>query len=97
MKKSLRSMKKILLLGFIFFIFAIPLTSFGQEEGCGDEGECIEGDCENGLGTYVFTDGSTYSGEWKDGYPEGSGILKYIDGPSYKGKWYRGLYIDEKN
>ena len=90
-------MKKILLLGFIFFIFAIPLTSFGEEEGCGDEGECIEGDCENGLGTYVFTDGSTYSGEWKDGYPEGSGILKYIDGPSYKGKWYRGLYIDEKN
>jgi hypothetical protein len=84
-------MKKILLLGFIFFIFAIPLTSFGEEEGCGDEGECIEGNCENGLGTYVFTDGSSYSGDWKDGFPEGSGTLKFTDGSKQDGKWKDGF------
>ena len=90
-------MKKILFLGFIIFAIAIPLTSFAEEEGCGEEGECIEGDCENGQGTYVFTDGSSYSGEWKDGFPEGSGTLKYINGSVDEGIWKGGLYIDKKN
>jgi len=90
-------MKKILFLAFVLLVFAIPLATFGEEEGCGEEGECIEGDCENGLGTYVFTDGSSYSGEWKDSFPEGSGILKYIDGSKLEGWWTRGLYIDGKN
>ena len=90
-------MKKILFLVFIIFAIAIPLTSFAEEEGCGEEGECIEGDCENGRGTYVFTDGSSYNGEWKDGFPEGSGTLKYINGSVDEGEWTHGLYIDENN
>jgi hypothetical protein len=90
-------MKKILLLIFILFAFLIPLTSFGEEEGCGEEGECIEGDCENGLGIYVFSDGSFYKGEWKDGFPEGSGTLKYIDGLKDEGEWRGGFYIGERN
>ena len=90
-------MKKILFLVFIIFAIAIPLTSFAEEEGCGEEGECIEGDCENGQGTYVFTDGSSYNGEWKDGFPEGSGTLKYINGSVDEGEWTHGLYIDENN
>ena len=90
-------MKKILLIAFILFACVIPLKSFGGEEGCGEEGECIEGNCENGLGTYVFTDGSSYSGEWKDGFPEGSGTLKYIDGSMDEAKWQGGLNIDKKN
>jgi len=89
-------MKKILSLVFIILVYVIPLTSFGEEEGCGEEGECIEGDCENGLGTYVFTDGSFYSGEWKDGFPEGSGTLKYIDGLKDEGEWRGGSYIGER-
>ena len=90
-------MKKILFLSFILFACAIPLASFGGEESCEEEGDCIEGDCENGRGTYVFTDGSSYNGEWKDGFPEGSGILKYIDGSKDEGEWTHGLYIDENN
>ena len=90
-------MKKILFLGFIIFAIAIPLTSFAEEEGCGEEGECIEGDCENGQGAYVFTDGSSYSGNWKDGFPEGSGTLKYINGSVDEGIWQGGLYIVKKN
>ena len=90
-------MKKILFLGFIIFAIAIPLTSFAEEEGCGEEGECIEGDCENGRGTYVFADGSSYNGEWKDGFPEGSGTLKYINGSVDEGIWQGGLYIVKKN
>ena len=90
-------MKKILFLALILIVYAIPLTSFGGEEGCGEEGECIEGDCENGWGAYVFTDGSSYYGEWKDGFPEGPGTLKYIDGSMDEGKWQGGLNIDKKN
>ena len=90
-------MKKILFLSFILFAFAIPLVSFGGEESCGEEGDCIEGNCENGRGTYVFTDGSSYNGEWKDGFPEGSGTLKYINGSADEGIWKGGLYIDKKD
>jgi len=90
-------MKKILFLAFIILVHAIPLASFGTEEGCDEEGECIEGDCENGLGTYIFTDGSSYSGEWKDGFPDGSGILRYIDDLKDEGEWRGGFYIGEKN
>ena len=90
-------MKKILFFTFILFVCAIPLKSFGEEEGCGEEGECIDGNCENGTGIYVFTDGSSYSGEWKDGYPEGSGILKFIDGSENTGEWSHGIYIGERN
>ena len=90
-------MKKILILTFIIIAHVIPLTSLGEEESCGEEGECIEGDCENGPGTYIFTDGSSYSGTWKDGFPEGSGTLKYIDGSKDEGKWSGGLFIGEMN
>lgn len=90
-------MKKILLLAFILFAYFTPLQAFGGEEGCDEEGECIEGDCENGSGMYVFTDGSSYSGAWKDGFPDGSGILKYIDGSKDEGEWKGGFYIGERN
>ena len=29
--------------------------------------ECIEGDCDNGYGTYTFANGDKYIGEYKDG------------------------------
>ncbi len=89
--------RKTLLFAFILLAYAIPLVSFGAEESCGEEGECIEGDCENGQGTYVFSDGSSYSGAWKDGFPEGSGTLKYIDGSRFEGTWKGGSYIGEGN
>jgi len=90
-------MKKTLLLAFIIFTQVFSVASFGAEESCGEEGECIEGDCENGLGTYVFTDGSFYSGEWEAGFPEGPGTLKYFDGFKEEGEWKNGLFIGGKN
>jgi hypothetical protein len=90
-------MRKILFYIFILFTLVNPVASYGAEESCGEEGECIEGDCENGLGIYVFSDGSYYTGEWKDGFPEGSGTLIYIDGSQLKGKWKAGSYISKGN
>lgn len=48
---------------------------------------CISGDCENGQGTYVYRDGSKYSGAWKDGTKHGRGILEYESGGYYNGQW----------
>ncbi len=55
-------MKKGLLL-LCFF----PLIGFGQ---------CVDGDCQNGVGTYLWEDGTIYNGSWKDG--ELNGIAQEI-------------------
>lgn len=90
-------MKKILIIAFAVFALVVPCKSSGSEEGCGEEGACLEGDCDNGRGMYVFSDGSFYRGEWKDGFPDGFGILQYSDGSQDEGQWQRGMYRGERN
>ena len=51
---------------------------------------CVEGDCENGSGVYIYTDGSKYAGEFKDGLREGQGVMTYVNGDIYKGKYKAG-------
>lgn len=36
-------------------------------------GKCIEGDCENGKGTFLRSDGAVYTGYWKNSRREGFG------------------------
>jgi len=50
---------------------------------------CVSGNCENGEGTYVYRDGSQYSGEWKDGMKHGRGKLQYDSGAYYNGQWQK--------
>ena len=46
-----------------------------------DDGACIEGDCENGYGTYDSeSDGSRYEGQFEDGYKHGRGVLIFPEG-----------------
>ena len=47
---------------------------------------CIEGDCENGYGTYVFKDGSRYTGTFKNFLPHGRGTVRYTNGERYEGE-----------
>jgi hypothetical protein len=35
--------------------------------------QCVMGDCENGVGTYIFEDGTIADGEWEDGELNGVG------------------------
>jgi len=51
-----------------------------------------EGPIPNGSGVRMNPDGSTYSGEWKDGFPHGQGEWKAPDQSpeSYIGEWKRG-------
>jgi len=64
--------------------------------------ECIEGDCQNGKGTYTYSDGSKYAGEWKNNKKHGQGTYTSAYGYKYEGAWMKGMrqglgkVIDEK-
>jgi hypothetical protein len=49
--------------------------------------ECVNGTCTDGYGTYKWGDGNTYTGEWKNGQPDGKGILVSPYGTTYSGQW----------
>jgi len=54
---------------------------------------CIEGDCENGQGTYVYKAGSAkYFGTFKDKNPHGYGTCTYANGDVYVGEWQEGAF-----
>lgn len=48
---------------------------------------CIEGNCTNGQGTYVWPNGDKYVGEWQHGKRHGKGMLVWPDGDRYVGEW----------
>ena len=54
--------------------------------------ECIKGDCKNGYGEYVFSDGDKYSGNWVKRKKTGQGIYEWIDGSKYEGGWLKNKY-----
>ena len=59
-------MKKFLL--FILLSFLISSSAFARSTGC------KEGNCDNGYGKWVYTDKTTYEGEWVSTKKEGQGI-----------------------
>ncbi len=52
-------------------------------------GSCLQGDCQNGWGIYRWDDGSTFTGAFQEGSPDGQG--EYID---RTGRKYHALYVD---
>lgn len=50
---------------------------------------CVEGDCANGMGVYIYKDYTTYSGKFRDNLAEGHGECFYSDGDYYKGNFYK--------
>jgi hypothetical protein len=67
---------KNLLLGIIAILFSFNGWA-----------ECIEGNCVDGQGTYIWEDGEQYSGEWKDDIMHGQGTLNFANGDQYIGEW----------
>ena len=62
----------------------ISVQSWGQETGC------TSGNCVNGQGTYTFSDGTQYVGEYRDGVGHGQGTRTYADGSKYVGEYRDG-------
>ena len=80
-------MKKIILLVLLAFIIQSPAITAADE--------CMDGDCEDGIGTGFTEEGTIYSGEWQDGLPHGSGKLTVSRGEFIEGRWEKGKLVEE--
>lgn len=50
---------------------------------------CIEGNCENGIGTFRWVEGDSYTGNWING-KRNMGTYKWQNGDSVTGNWTNG-------
>ena len=51
---------------------------------------CVSGDCVNGHGTYIWSDGRKYVGSWKDDKVNGQGAYSFADGNKIVGQFKDG-------
>ena len=72
-------MKKILF--SIVLSFLITSVALARSTGC------KEGNCENGFGKWVYTDKTTYEGEWVGTKKNGQGVETWPNGYIYKGEF----------
>lgn len=70
---------RLLVVGLILVTSAGPLVA-----------QCLEGDCQNGEGLFLFPDGRRYTGAFKQGQPQGEGTLLHPNGERYTGRFYLG-------
>jgi hypothetical protein len=52
---------------------------------------CVNGDCINGFGTYVWPSGSKYVGEFMNKLCHGKGTYNWFMGAVYKGEYFLNL------
>ncbi|RME95195.1 MAG: hypothetical protein D6772_13530, partial [Bacteroidetes bacterium] len=52
--------------------------------------QCLEGDCQNGEGSYRYADGRRYTGDFRHGRPQGEGVMWFPNGEQYRGRFYDG-------
>ena len=66
----------------------------GDTEMITKEGEgCIIGNCENGIGTYIYEGAEAkYIGEFKNNLANGQGTCYYSNGERYEGNWSNGSF-----
>jgi hypothetical protein len=54
---------------------------------------CVQGNCEDGEGTYVYKEGAArFTGTFKNNMPDGYGVCIYANGDQYKGEWAEGAF-----
>ena len=63
---------------------------------------CLDGNCNNGQGTFVYPDNSRYLGTFKHALAHGQGVCVYSNGDYYEGDWrnhnyngYGTLYLSD--
>jgi formylglycine-generating enzyme required for sulfatase activity len=68
-------------------VILVSIFAFSTLSASSALGSCKKGDCTNGHGTYIYPDGSTYVGQWRDQQFDGQGTFTYSDGCVYIGEW----------
>ncbi len=68
------------------FLFVVILLCYSFILSAG----CIQGNCQNGQGTFVYENGDKYVGHFIQGHPEGRGIMYFAGGGKYLGQWRSG-------
>lgn len=68
----------------------------GESGGTSADANRYEGERDaqgrrHGKGNFFFADGSSYSGEWREGLRHGVGQFNYADKSVYKGMWNHDL------
>ncbi len=53
---------------------------------------CIDGNCIDGYGTFLFPKGDKYTGTFKEGKPDGYGKVAYSNGERYEGQMQNGAF-----
>ena len=51
------------------------------------QSQCLEGNCYNGQGAFLYPSGARYVGQFKGGKIHGQGILYFSNGNKYIGQW----------
>ena len=70
-------------LGILLFFLLIHISCGPNIQFYG----CIEGDCQDGIGTWLNGSGSTFTGQFRNGKRQGSGTLVYPSGEKWEGQW----------
>lgn len=77
-------MKKYLISAILGLL--IITSAFARSTGC------KKGNCENGFGKWVYTDKTTYEGEWIQTKKQGQGIETWPNGYIYQGEFNNSVW-----
>ena len=83
-------MKKLLLYISVI-IFAICSSAWGVD--CSDSDTSKWNNC---IGTYTWSDGAKYVGEYKNGKKHGQGTFYFSDGRVWDGQWKNDDWVSGK-
>lgn len=78
---------------FIFIIISVCLScgTTGKSAKTDARTGCIEGNCTNGTGKYLWPNGISYAGNWVNSSREGYGIYIFPNGDRYEGNFERNV------
>lgn len=69
-----------------FFIILTALL-LGHQGAYAQTNSCVQGDCKNGKGVMVLSNGDKYEGDFSDGKMNGKGMYYFKDGSVYSGQY----------
>ncbi len=58
----------------------------------GSHAQCIDGNCDDGYGVYLYSNGERYEGFWNNGKHNGFGAYTMPTGDTYVGQFLDGAY-----